>query len=253
MKKKRGAMQGNQEGRAMGQDGGGRRMLVDAAHDRLEGLIVDGTLAPGRFLSIQDLQTISGLSRTPAHQAVMRLAHDTLMTIHPRQGVRIAPIDLMRETLLLELRADMERFLVRLAADRASPAQRRQMRQIAMALRNKGGAMPIEIFNPLDLRIDRLILAAGGEPFLENTLRPLHTLFRRIGWLHHAHIEGRGDLSETVALHAGVLEAIAARDETEAVAASDRLIGYVRQMLETLAARIDPVLLDSSLEPLDLP
>ena len=57
----------------------GHLNLADQAYDRLEGLIVTCALAPGRYLAIQDLQTITGNSRTPVHQAVSRLAADTLI------------------------------------------------------------------------------------------------------------------------------------------------------------------------------
>jgi DNA-binding transcriptional regulator YhcF (GntR family) len=73
--------------------------LFELAYERIEHLIVTCELKPGRFLSIQDLQEITGFSRTPAHQAVSRLADDTLILIKPRHGVQIAPIDLARERM----------------------------------------------------------------------------------------------------------------------------------------------------------
>src|SRR5215208_2227523 len=92
--------------------------LLELAYERLEDLIINCELRPGSFLSIQDLQNITGFSRTPVHQAVSRLADDTLILVRPRHGVQIAPIDLARERLLLQLRRDLERFVVRLAAER---------------------------------------------------------------------------------------------------------------------------------------
>ena len=48
-----------------------------------------------------------------------------------------------------------------------------------------GADMTIDQFNAIDRRIDQLFLAAANEPFVESTLRPLHTIFRRIGWIYH--------------------------------------------------------------------
>ncbi len=45
--------------------------------------------------------------------------------------------------------------------------------------------MSLAEFNVLDRRINQLLLSASGEPFLEHTLRPLHTIYRRIGFIHH--------------------------------------------------------------------
>src|ERR1700722_8110389 len=91
-----------------------RLNLFEMAYERLEDLIVRCELRPGSFLAMQDLQEVTGLGRTPVHQAVSRLASDTLIVVRPRHGLQIAPIDLARERVLLQLRRDVERFVVRL-------------------------------------------------------------------------------------------------------------------------------------------
>ena len=44
---------------------GATEWISSSAPERIEDLIVNCELKPGRFLSIQDLQEITGLSRTP--------------------------------------------------------------------------------------------------------------------------------------------------------------------------------------------
>ncbi len=112
-----------------------RLNLAKLAYDQLEELIVSCALKPGQFLAIQDLQTMTGGGRTPVHQAVSHLAADTLILIRPRHGLQIAPIDLARERVLLGLRRDMERFVVRLASERAGPSHRNQILHISRGLR----------------------------------------------------------------------------------------------------------------------
>src|ERR1700675_3421953 len=99
-----------------------RLNLFDMACERIEDLIVKCELRPGSFLAMQDLQELTGFGRTPVHQAVSRLAADTLILVRPRHGLQIAPIDLARERVLLPLRRDIERFVVRLTIERAGPA-----------------------------------------------------------------------------------------------------------------------------------
>lgn len=224
--------------------------LTDLAYERIEHLIITCDLQPGRFLSIQDLQQATGLSRTPVHQAVSRLAADTLVIIQPRHGLQIAPIDLARERMLLRLRRDLERFVVSLAAERSTSTHRSQMLHIIRILKDQRDTMAISEFNIFDRRIDKLILVAAGEPFLEHTLRPLHTLFRRIGLIHHRNIGGAESLAGSIQTHIAVLEAIAKRNVSLAVEASDQLIDYVDGMFDTLERDIDPSILDSSLESL---
>jgi DNA-binding GntR family transcriptional regulator len=224
--------------------------LFEVAYDRLEEMIVNCSLRPGQLLSIQELQDMTGLSRTPVHQAVRQLSHDTLIVIRPRNGIQIAPIDLARQRTLLQLRKDVESFVIRLAAERSGPTQKNQMLHLNRAMRERRGEMDIDEFNKFDRRIDRLILSAAGEPFLQHTLRPLHTLFRRTGWLHHRHIAGHSSLERTIECHLAVVEAVANGRIADAVASSDALMAFVEDMLGAMELQMDPALLDISLEPL---
>lgn len=224
--------------------------LFEVAYERLENLIVNCDLKPGSYLAIQDLQDLTGISRTPVHQAVSRLAADTLINIKPRHGLQIAPIDLARDRMLLRLRRDLERFVVKLAAEQSGPTHRNQMLHLARLLRERRAAMTIGEFNTFDRRIDKLVLSAAGEPFLEHTLRPLHTIFRRIGWIHHNRTGGDIGLDGTIEVHLAVLDAVANRHVERAVAASDALIDFVDRMFDVMEREIDPSLLDCSLEPL---
>ena len=227
--------------------------LFELAYERIEHLIFTCELKPGRFLSIQDLQELTGFSRTPVHQAVSRLADDTLIIIKPRHGVQIAPIDLARERMLLQLRRDIERFVIRLAAECSGPSHRNQFLHIERLLRERRDSMTVEEFNVLDRRVDKLILSVAGEPFLEHTVRPLHTIFRRIGWVHHRYSKGDTSLQTTIDCHLAVLNAVANRHIKEAMAASDALIDFVDRMFDVMEREIDPSLLDCSLEPLIVP
>ena len=224
--------------------------FFELAYQRIEDRLVNCDLKPGLFLTMLELQNLTGFGRTPVHAAVNRFAADTLIIIRPRHGLQIAPIDLARERLLLGLRRDMERFVIRLAAERASLSQRNQVLHIERVLRARHDTFSIDEFNKLDRRIDALILEAAGEPFLAHTLRPLHTIYRRIGYIFHQHLTGQADLAGTVDRHLSILQAVANRHVERAVAASDALIDFMDQMFEEMETGIDPGLLDCSIEPL---
>ncbi len=224
--------------------------FFELAYERIEALLINCELRPGQQLTLQELQISTGLGRTPVHNAVSRLATDTLLTVLPRHGLRVTPIDLARERLLLKLRREMERFVVTLAIDRASLSYRNQMLHIEHALRERRDKITLTDFNVLDRRIDQLLLAAANEPFLEHTLRPLHTLYRRIGFIHHTVTGGRADLSTTIDCHLSVLNAVANRHLEAALSATDTLIGFVDSMFAEMETGIDPRLLDCSIEPI---
>jgi len=110
-----------------------------------------------------------------------------------------------------------------------------------------GAQMSIEQFNVADRLIDQLFLAAAQEPFVEGTLRPLHTIFRRIGWIYHMHKPDNVQLKDTVEGHIAVIEAVANGDVDAAIAASDRLMDFVDSMFEVLERDVAPSTLDCSL------
>ena len=231
----------------------GRRNRVnffELAYQRIEDLLVSCELKPGHFLTVQELQTVTGFGRTPVHNAVNQFAADTLIIIRPRHGLQIAPIDLARERLLLGLRRDIERFVVKLAAERASLSHRNQALRIERLLKEKHDTLTLAEFNSIDRRIDTLILDAAGEPFLAHTLGPLHTIYRRIGFIHHRHMPGHADLSGTIDCHLPILGAIANRRPDRAVVAIDALIDFMNTIFDGMESGIDPVLLDCSIEPL---
>lgn len=233
------------------QSAAGRRQarnLSEAAYEKIESLIINCELRPGRRLSIQELQDLSGFSRTPVHQAVSRLSDDTLIIVRPRLGLQIAPIDLARERTLLRLRSDLERFVVQLATERSQSSHRNQLLYMARLLRERRDTLTVDTFNVLDRNIDRLILSAAGEPFLRHTLRPLHTIFRRIGWIHHTQLAPSATgLDTTIDCHLAVLEAVANRHEEAALQATSELMDFVGSMFDAIEREVDPGLLDASL------
>lgn len=221
--------------------------LSDQAYERLEELLIGCELKPGRFLAMHDLQEMLGFGRTPVHQAVSRMAADTLLIVTPRHGIQVAPIDLSRERLLLNLRRDMERFVIRLATQRSGASHRNQMMHIRRQLMERGSGMAIDQFNVIDRRIDQLILSAANEPFVESTLRPLHTIFRRIGWIYHMQTANNGNLQGTIEGHIAVIDAVARGNEELAIQASDHLMEFVEGMFEVLEREVAPATLDCSL------
>lgn len=218
--------------------------LADLAYERIEELLVNCELKPGLHLTMQDLQSLVGFGRTPVHQAINRLASDTLIVVAPRHGLQIAPIDLSRDRVLLRLRADVERFVIELATERSGASQRNQMIHLKKTLERFGPNITIEQFNMVDRRIDQILLEAANEPFVEGTLRPLHTIFRRLGWVYHMQSTHAEKLTRTVEGHIAVIDAVASGNVRAAVKASDDLMGFVVTMFDVLEREVPPSCFD---------
>lgn len=220
--------------------------LTSIAYERIEELFISMRLQPGATLRTHDLQELTGLGRTPVHQAVRRLAAETLLDVQPRNGLRVAPIDLARERRLADLRRDMDRFVIGAVIAGMAANDRARLHYIMRRLEEERAAITLDRFNVLDKAFDTLLIQASGERFLDRSLRPLKALGRRAGFLDITRISGRQGLDDTVGHHLAIMGAVLDGDVVRARAMSDRLVDFGLVMLDRLERNIDPALLDLS-------
>jgi DNA-binding GntR family transcriptional regulator len=82
---------------AIAQDGEGGQSLVEAAYAALKTAIRDSVFPPGYQASAGELALRLGVSRTPVHEAALRLQEEGLVRILPKRGILIralAPDDI---------------------------------------------------------------------------------------------------------------------------------------------------------------
>src|SRR3979490_1523366 len=108
--------------------------LTDRAYRELEEMIVTLQLSPGTVLSEQALAVRLKIGRTPIREALQRLARDGLVVIMPRRGIMVSEINLRLQLRLLEVRREIERLMASLAAERATPEERREFAEVAEAM-----------------------------------------------------------------------------------------------------------------------
>ncbi|MGG5822770.1 GntR family transcriptional regulator [Falsiroseomonas sp. HW251] len=70
-----------------------RPSLAESAYAALKASILEGTLPPGHEAVEQAIADQLGMSRTPVHEAVLRLQHEGFLRVLSRRGVRVLPID----------------------------------------------------------------------------------------------------------------------------------------------------------------
>ena len=85
--------------------------LTDIAYRKIKAAILDGALPPSLLASEQQIASRLEMSRTPVHQAIVRLEQEGWIKLLPRRGVLIAPIsssdmhDVYEALLALEVAA----------------------------------------------------------------------------------------------------------------------------------------------------
>ena len=174
--------------------------LADKAYHAIRGLIVSLELAPGTVIDERSLIERLEIGRTPVREALRRLAHERLVEVYPRRGMFVTGVDVRELARLSEVRVMLEPEAARLAAERATEADRAELTALIEEL-DAGGS---ELMG-LDERIHRAVYRAAHNDLLEATLEQYYVLALRI-WsiaLDRAH-----ELEEAVEAHRTLLEAI---------------------------------------------
>ena len=197
--------------------------LADQAYHAIRGLIVSLELAPGAVIDERQLVERLAIGRTPVREALRRLAQERLVEVYPRRGMFVSGVDVRELARLSEVRDELEPEAARLAAERATDADRRELGALLAELDTAGGELM-----DLDERIHRAVYRAAHNDLLEATLEQYYVLALRI-WsmaLDRAH-----DLEEAVEEHRALLEAIRSGD---AERAADTMRAHVQNFEQAM-------------------
>lgn len=174
--------------------------LAERAYHELRRLIVSLELAPGAVIDERDLIERLGIGRTPIREALRRLALERLVEVYPRRGMFVTGVDVRQLARLSEVRAVLEPEAARLAAERATGADRADLEALLEELDSGESELMA-----LDERIHRAVYRAARNDLLEATLEQYYALALRIWMLA---LERTQDLEEAVEAHRDLVEAI---------------------------------------------
>lgn len=198
--------------------------LAQSAYERIEEMIVTRKMPPGSSVSESALSDHLGMSRTPVGEALQRLSLLGLVTILPRKGIIVTDVSAKQQLHLLELRREIDRFIARCAARRATEPERERFRELAQAFATAAKAGDEAAFMRADKAFHTLFGSAARNEFALNAVELMDGLSRRFWYAHHHQV---GDLPQSGRLHAAIAKAIAAGDESAAAEASDKLVDYL--------------------------
>jgi DNA-binding GntR family transcriptional regulator len=174
--------------------------LADKAYHAIRGLIVSLDLAPGAVIDEKELIERLGIGRTPVREALRRLAHERLVDVYPRRGMFVTGVDVRELARLSEVRAVLEPEAARLAAERATEADRAELDELLGELDVAGDALM-----DLDERIHRAVYRSAHNDLLEATLEQYYVLALRIWSMA---LDRADELEDAVQEHRALLEAI---------------------------------------------
>jgi len=177
--------------------------LAEKAYQAIRDLIVSLELAPGAVIEEPELMERLGIGRTPVREALHRLALERLVEVYPRRGMFVTGVDVRELARLSEVRAVLEPEAARLAAERATDADRAAIGELLEELAT-GGRDDRELM-ALDERIHGAVYRAAHNDLLEATLSQYYVLALRIWSMA---LDQSRELEEAVEAHRALLEAI---------------------------------------------
>ena len=189
--------------------------------------IVRLRLAPGTAVTERKLSEMTGIGRTPVREALSRLANEGLVRVLPRRGLLISEINVGEQLLLLEVRREVERVVVRGATKRGTEPECAAFVRIATDMDQAARHGDDVAFLRLDREFNDLCLVAVRNPYAVKSLQLMQPLSRRFWFLHY---QSASDLEESAATHAAVARAIAANDEPAAMQDHDGLMDHIEQV-----------------------
>ena len=185
------------------------RTTGEQLFDDLHGRIVRGELRPGDSLSETRVAESVGLSRTPVREVFWRLADAGFVRVVPQVGTFVAPINVQAVHDSQFVRETLECRAVGEAAERASAAHIRDLRDNLDQQDRAIAAGDLTAFFALDEAMHRMLMQIAGHPFAWQVIADAKAQLDRVRFLSLGEPEWLGMI---MAQHHELIAALAARD-----------------------------------------
>jgi DNA-binding GntR family transcriptional regulator len=209
-----------------------------ALPDQVYALLKEGILTcrfgpEERLVELKLTETLK-VSRTPIREALNRLAHDGLVTIHPNSGFRVAPITIAEFKNLTEFRAVVEPEGAALAAERATPAEVAEMRRLATLSFDPNDDRHFAEYCRANAAFHLAVARAAANPMLEHAIMSALDMSQRPAYLR---IGRQLDAAIPTEKHHEIVNAIEQHNATSARDLMRRhVLGSGNRIIEALVA-----------------
>lgn len=139
--------------------------------------IVYGQYSPGKSLPEKDLCKEFNVSRTPLREALLKLQDMKLVTVIPRFGTTVTPVDINEIRCSFEVKIELEGLAGKLAAERIKPDKLEELDNVineAALLLKGGGSQRHQRLIAIEGRFHEIIRQATQNFILQEMLDNLH-------------------------------------------------------------------------------
>jgi DNA-binding GntR family transcriptional regulator len=188
----------------------------------LRAQIASLVLLPGQPINEREIAERHGVSRTPVHEAVLKLADEGLVAIFPQAGTFVARIPLHALPEGIIIRRALEETSARLAADHAEADHVQILTDVMAAMRRAAAAGDRAAFHGADEDFHEAVAHAAGYPGIWRVTQQVKVQVDRFRRLT---LPQQGRMTRVLEEHDAVLDAIKAGEGAAAGAAMGAHLG----------------------------
>ena len=203
------------------------------AYRRLREGIASGQFHPNERLVEASVATRLGVGRTAVRAALVRLDQEGLVTLEPNRGARVRLISDREALEIEEVRATLEAMLTRRAAERATPSDLRELRQVVVEMRQRVDKKDAIGYSDLNARFHQRIWAAADHATASRLVGSLKSQSIR---LQYQTILRPGRTERSLLEHEAIFSALKAHDPD---AAEEAMLAHLAEVQETLKWAIE--------------
>ncbi|MBC7241969.1 MAG: GntR family transcriptional regulator [Anaerolineae bacterium] len=208
------------------------RIDTQKAYNLIKEKIITLQLKPGAPIDEDALCAEAGLTPTAVREALKWLAHDHLVDITPRHGIRVAEANPAELRELFEMRLPLETLCARMAAERATADDIVVMDALVREYERVKGAGNVDTLLDLDHRFHSALADAAHNRYMRETLERFFGLSERLWYLASPQIDW---VLSALDRHAELVQAIKARD-------AERAAGLMHQHVLDFQALVERAL-----------
>ena len=208
------------------------RIDTQKAYNLIKEKIITLQLKPGAPIDEDALCAETGLTPTAVREALKWLAHDHLVDITPRHGIRVAEANPAELRELFEMRLPLETLCARMAAERATADDIVVMDALVREYERVKGAGNVDTLLDLDHRFHGALADAAHNRYMRETLERFFGLSERLWYLASPQIDW---VLRALDRHAELVQAIKARD-------AERAAGLMHQHVLDFQALVERAL-----------
>jgi DNA-binding GntR family transcriptional regulator len=198
------------------ENAGKKLSLVDDAYRKLKDAIRENDFSPGYQGSEQEIASRLGMSRTPVHEAVIRLQEEGLVRVLPRRGVVVCAISAVDMREIYGVIIALEAAAAELLAERPSQERLSTARELEAANKAMENALKKDdliTWAKADESFHKLLIEHSGN---QRLLRMYHTIMDQSHRARMITLRIRPKPEGSVREHRAIVDAIKKGSPSEA-------------------------------------